>query len=252
MTTAGAPTPGRAPVGSSADVPVGFDHFCKSFAGAVDDVSFRVLPGRIVGLLGPNGAGKSTSLRGLVGLLTPTSGTASVFGVRYAELPDPARFVGVAMDGVGWNPNVTAHRHPFIAAIGVGLPASRSAEVIELVGLHGAENNKLCDYSTGMRQRLALATALLDDPPLLLLDEPSNGLDPEGMRWLREFLRTLAADGRTVVLSSHLLAEMAQTVDDVVVLNRRVLFAGSLDEFTASGRHSVDERYFQLTAGPRG
>ncbi|MEX5636259.1 ATP-binding cassette domain-containing protein [Parafrankia sp. FMc2] len=230
---------------------VRFDRFTKSFGDtlAVEDLSFEVLPGRIVGLVGPNGAGKSTSLRGLLGLIRPTSGSASVFGAHYSALTDPARRVGVSMDGVGINPAHSGRRHLTVCARAAGLPERRVAEVLELTGVAHAADRRLRGWSTGMRQRLGLATALLGDPDLLVLDEPTNGLDPEGVRWLRIFLRGQAADGRTVLLSSHMLAELENTVDDIVVINRGALFVGELDSLTGDGSR-LEERFFDLLTKP--
>nr|WP_239077792.1 ATP-binding cassette domain-containing protein [Streptomyces sp. SID9124] len=218
---------------------------------AVEDLSFTVRPGRIVGLLGRNGAGKSTALRVLLGLARATSGHATLFGQPYEELPDAARRVGVSMDSTGPMPGTTGRRDLRIWARLLGLPAARVDEVLDQVGLTDGADRKVKGYSTGMRQRLALATALLPDPELLVLDEPVNGLDPDGIRWLRELLRSFAAEGRTVLLSSHLLAEVEQTVDDVVILQRTLRFAGELSQLTGDGAERLEDRFFELagTAG---
>ncbi|WP_018500454.1 ATP-binding cassette domain-containing protein [Parafrankia discariae] len=231
---------------------VRFDGFTKSFGDtlAVDGLSFEVRAGRVVGLVGPNGAGKSTSLRGLLGLLRPTSGSATVFGAPYSALTDPARRVGVSMDGVGINPAHTGRRHLRVCTRAAGLPERRVDEVLELTGVAHAADRRLRGWSTGMRQRLGLATALLGDPDLLVLDEPTNGLDPEGVRWLRTFLRGQAALGRTVLLSSHMLAELENTVDDIVVINRGALFVGELDSLTGGGGTRLEERFFELLTQP--
>src|SRR3712207_4286573 len=215
---------------------VTFANVTKQFGAmtAVRDLSFEVRPGRIVGLLGRNGAGKTTSLKMLLGLNRPTAGSATVFGHPYAELPHAARRVGVTMDGINPTPGSTGRRDLRIWARTLGVPVSRVDAVLERVGLEGADR-AVKGYSTGMRQRLALATALLADPELLVLDEPVNGLDPDGIRWLRDLLRGLAAEGRTVLISSHLLAEVEQTVDDVVILQQTLRFAGSLTELTEGG-----------------
>ncbi|SNQ49634.1 ABC transporter ATP-binding protein [Frankia canadensis] len=230
---------------------VRFDAFTKTFGGtrAVENLSFEVQAGRIVGLVGPNGAGKSTSLRGLLGLVRPTSGSAAVFGAPYAALADPARRIGVSMEGVGLNPAHTGRRHLTVFARAAGLPDSRVTEVLDLTGIAHAAGRKLRGWSTGMRARLGLATALLGDPELLVLDEPTNGLDPEGVRWLRTFLREQAALGRTVLLSSHMLAELENTVDDIVVLNRTALFVGELTALTGDGSR-LEERFFDLLTKP--
>ncbi|WP_241484961.1 ABC transporter ATP-binding protein [Nocardiopsis potens] len=204
----------------------------KEFRGtpAVDGVSFSVRRGRITGFLGPNGAGKSTTLRMLFGLTRPTSGRAEVFGRSYADLPSPARSVGAVLDERAFPPGRTGRNHLRCYAGPAGAGPERIAEVLELVGLTGAADRPTRGYSLGMRQRLSLATALLGGPELLVLDEPANGLDPDGIRWLREFLRDFADGGGTVLVSSHLLAEMERTVDDVVLLDRgRVVHAGPLD-----------------------
>lgn len=228
-----------------------FDGFTKRYGDlvAVRDLSFEVHAGRVVGLLGPNGAGKSTSLRGLLGLLRPTSGHAAVFGLPYDRLEKPAQLVGVHMDGLGFETGITARRHLEICAVAAGVSRDRVDEVLEEVGLTDAARRRLGRYSTGMKQRLGLATALIGDPGLLVLDEPANGLDPEGIRWLRHFLRAFADRGGTVLLSSHQLAELAQTVDEVVVINQHTLFAGTLSELTADGQASLEDRYFDLVAG---
>jgi|SRR5579883_1183940 len=225
-----------------------FDRFTKVFGDtvAVESLSYQVQPGRVVGLLGRNGAGKTTSLRGLLGLLRPTSGSATVFGVPYRELVDPARRVGVTMDGVGVNPSYTGRRHLEICARATGITRARVDEVLDLVEIGDAADRAVRHWSTGMRQRLSLATALLGDPELLVLDEPANGLDPDGVRWLRTLLRSFAAEGRTVLLSSHLLAEIEQTVDDVVVLQCTLRFAGSLSELTDGGKRRLEDCFFDL------
>ncbi|MBU6532329.1 ABC transporter ATP-binding protein [Streptomyces sp. NPDC057245] len=213
---------------------------------AVEDVTFEVPAGRIVGLLGRNGAGKTTSLRMLLGLTAPTAGSATVFGKPYAELPDAAHRIGVSMDGIGATPGVTGRRDLQIWARMLGLPRRRVDEVLERVGLGDRADKQLKGFSTGMKQRHALASALLADPELLVLDEPANGLDPDGIRWLRTFLRSLADEGRTILLSSHLLAEVEQTVDDVVILQKSLRYCGPLTELTSDGRYSLEDRFFEL------
>ena len=184
---------------------------------AVRDLSFTVSYGRIVGFLGPNGAGKTTTLRALVGLIAPTAGTATIDGRPYAELTDPARTVGASLD-CGLHPGRTGRNHLRVLATAAGVSMRRVEELLALVDLQSAAGRRAGGYSAGMRQRLGLAAALLGDPRVLLLDEPGNGLDPQGIRWLRDLLRSLAAQGRAILISSHVLAEVAQTVDDVVVI----------------------------------
>src|SRR5512144_1819372 len=187
---------------------------------AVIDLSFDLEAGSVTGFLGPNGAGKTTTLRMLLGLAEPTHGRALVFGRPFAELERPATRVGAVLEASDLHPGRTGRDHLRILAHAARVPASRAEEVLALVDLDGAGGRRVEGYSLGMRQRLSLATALLGDPEMLILDEPANGLDPEGMRWLRDFLRAFAAQGRTVFVSSHHLAEVAQTVDRVVIINR--------------------------------
>ena len=208
----------------------------KSFGSvrAVDDLSFRVEPGRVTGFLGPNGSGKTTTLRMLLGLVRPTDGRALVGGHAYAEHPVPGALVGAALEATGFHPGRTGAAHLAAYAPQVGVGRERCREVLDQVGLTAAADRKVGGYSLGMRQRLGLATALLADPPALVLDEPANGLDPEGIVWLRGFLRHLAAQGRTVLVSSHVLGEVQHTVDDVVVIARgRLVHASSLSELAA-------------------
>ncbi|MDQ3676947.1 MAG: ATP-binding cassette domain-containing protein [Actinomycetota bacterium] len=185
---------------------------------AVDELSFSVDGGRVTGFLGPNGAGKSTTLRALLGLIRPTSGQALVLDRPFHELRDPARTVGAALDAADVHPGRSGRSHLRTLSEAAGLPTSRVDEVLALVELTPARDRRVKGYSMGMRQRLALAGALLGDPKILMLDEPANGLDPQGMRWLRDILRSLAAEGRTVLISSHVLSEVEQTVDEVVVI----------------------------------
>jgi ABC-2 type transport system ATP-binding protein len=185
---------------------------------AVDDLSFDVRPGQVTGFLGPNGSGKTTTLRILLGLARPTAGTAVIGGLAYHQLPDPVRQVGATLDGNSFHPGRSAAQHLRITAA-TGLPRHRVDEVLGLVGLSDAAGRAVGGFSLGMRQRLSLAGALLGDPGVLIFDEPLNGLDPDGIRWIRGLLRELAAQGRTVFVSSHLLSEVAQTVDEVVVLS---------------------------------
>ncbi|RMI05074.1 ABC transporter ATP-binding protein, partial [Cellulomonas triticagri] len=211
-------------------------HLTKTFGQvrAVDDLTFTVRPGRVTGFLGPNGAGKTTTLRMLLGLVTPTSGTATVGGRRYTDLERPTRTIGAALEAADFHPGRTARDHLRIFAPQAGVPDRRADEVLDLVGLGSAARRRVGGFSLGMRQRLALATTLLGDPPVLLLDEPANGLDPEGIRWLRDLLRALAAQGRTVLVSSHVLSEVQQTVDDVVIIaGGRLVHASTLAELGA-------------------
>ncbi|GLI03343.1 ABC transporter ATP-binding protein [Phytohabitans aurantiacus] len=192
---------------------------------AVRDLTFTVEPGLVTGFLGPNGAGKTTTMRMLTGLVSPTSGTATIGGRPYRRLPRPSRTVGAVFDASAFHPGHTARDHLRVYAAMGGYPDSRVTALLDLLGLAEAADRRTRGFSTGMRQRLNLATALLGDPRVLLLDEPSNGLDPEGMRWLRGFLRQLADQGRTVLVSSHVLSEIQQLVDDVIMIRRGELVA---------------------------
>jgi ABC-2 type transport system ATP-binding protein len=187
---------------------------------AVDGLSFRAEPGRVTGFLGPNGAGKTTTLRVLVGLLRPTAGSATVLGRRYAELDDPVRSVGAVLEASGFHPARSGRNHLRTLATAAGVASARVEELLQLVDLTGAARRRVGGYSLGMRQRLSLAGALLGDPQVLILDEPANGLDPQGIRWLRDLLRGFASEGRTVLVSSHVLAEMQQLADDAVIIAR--------------------------------
>ena len=202
---------------------------------AVDDLSFTVDPGRIVGFLGPNGAGKTTTLRALLGLISPTAGTATIEGKRYGDLSDPAHTVGAVLDGGMLHPGRSGRMHLRMLAASAGIPKTRVDELLAMVGLENAADRRAGGYSLGMRQRLGLAAALLGDPRVLVLDEPANGLDPQGIRWLRDFLRNLAAEGRAVLVSSHVLSEVAQTAHEVVVIARgRSVAQASLEELLAT------------------
>ena len=210
----------------------------KRYGGitAVDDLTFAVREGSVTGFLGPNGAGKTTTLRMVLGLARPTAGTATVEGRRYVELDDPARTVGANLEVAGAHPGRSGRNHLRALAAMAGLPHSRVDEVLRLVELDDAADRRAGKYSLGMRQRLGLAATLLGDPRVLVLDEPANGLDPQGIRWLRDFLRGMAAEGRTVLVSSHVLAEVAQTVDDVVVIHRgRLVQQGPVQALTSAG-----------------
>ena len=200
---------------------------------AVDDLSFTLDPGTITGFLGPNGAGKTTTLRMLLGLAAPTSGRALVLGGPYADLDRPALSVGAVLEATDFHPGRSGRDHLRTLGRAAGIPDSRADDVLRTVELQAAGGRRVKGYSLGMRQRLGLAAALLGDPELLILDEPANGLDPEGVRWLRDFLRAFASDGRTVLVSSHVLAEVAQTVDQVLIINRgRLVIESSLRQLT--------------------
>ncbi|HEY6780052.1 MAG TPA: ATP-binding cassette domain-containing protein [Thermoleophilaceae bacterium] len=223
---------------------------------AVDGISFDVQPGRVTGFLGPNGAGKTTTLRMVLGLARPTSGSVAIEGSSYRGLADPAGTVGAALEHAGFHPGRRGRDHLRVIARAAGIPESRADETLELVALADAGRRRVGGYSLGMRQRLALATALLGDPKILVLDEPANGLDPQGIRWLRDFLRWYAGEGRTVLVSSHVLAEVAQTADAAIVIAKgRVVAEGSIQELTA-GRAGVVEvispRAEQLAGALRG
>jgi ABC-2 type transport system ATP-binding protein len=197
---------------------------------AVDDLSFDVEPGRITGFLGPNGAGKTTTLRMLLGLVHPTGGTATIDGQRYVDLPDPLGTVGAALEATNFHPGRSGRDHLRVLADAGSVPLTRVDELLELTGIPAAARKRAGQYSMGMRQRLGLAAALLGDPKVLVLDEPANGLDPEGIRWLRGFLRHLSSEGKTILVSSHLLQEVEQTVDEVVIIaNGRLVRAGAMD-----------------------
>jgi ABC-2 type transport system ATP-binding protein len=218
------------------------DSLTKRFGStlAVDGLSFTAEPGRVLGFLGPNGAGKTTTLRTLLGLTIPTSGSATIDGRSYRELRDPVSVIGAVLEGPQFHPGRTGRNHLRVLATAAGVPASRADEALRLVELDGAGGRRVKGYSLGMRQRLSLAGALLGDPRGLVLDEPANGLDPQGIRWLRDFLRARAGEGRTVLISSHVLAEVAQTVDEVVVVSRgRHVAQGTVEELTAGAGGAV-------------
>jgi ABC-2 type transport system ATP-binding protein len=212
------------------------DNLTKVFGTqrAVDSLSFTVEPGSVTGFLGPNGAGKTTTLRMLLGLVAPTSGIATINGVNYHSLPRPLQTVGAALEAASFHPAHTGLQHLRIYCAAAGLPAKRADEVLQLVGLSDAAKKKTKGYSMGMRQRLGLAGTLLGDPRVLILDEPANGLDPEGIRWLRSFFRHLAGEGRTVLVSSHQLSEVQEVADRAVILNRgKLVRAGTMAELSA-------------------
>jgi ABC-2 type transport system ATP-binding protein len=209
----------------------------KVFPGnvrAVDKLSFTVEPGSVTGFLGPNGAGKTTTLRMTLGLVNPTAGFATIGGRRYENIPNPLTVVGASLESSSFHPARTGLNHLRILCRAAELPERRAGEVLDLVGLGPAGRRKVRGYSMGMRQRLGLAAALVGNPRVLILDEPANGLDPEGIRWLRGFFRYLAGEGRTVLVSSHLLNEVQEVADRVVILDRgRLVRAGSIEELTA-------------------
>jgi ABC-2 type transport system ATP-binding protein len=214
---------------------------------AVDNLSFTVEPGSVTGFLGPNGAGKTTTLRMLLGLVTPTDGAATIGGQRYVQLRDPLRTVGAVLEAASFHPGRTARDHLRVYCTAAGLPASRADETLDLVGLTDSARRRVKGYSLGMRQRLGLAFAMIGDPGVLILDEPANGLDPEGITWLRRFLRHLATQGRTVLVSSHLLSEVEQTVDRVVILSRgQLVKQGTISELSAGVGESVFVRSPQV------
>jgi ABC-2 type transport system ATP-binding protein len=216
---------------------------------AVDGVTFSLEAGTVTGYLGPNGAGKTTTVRVLLGLAEPTAGEALVFGRRYRDLEQPISRVGAVLESNDFHPSRRGRDHLRALALAAGIPRGRVEEVLALVELSGVGKRRVRTYSLGMRQRLGLAAALLGDPELLILDEPANGLDPAGVRWLRTFLQSFAAQGRTVLVSSHLLAEVAQTVDQVLIIDHgRLLASGRLEELTGD-RQSLEDVYLELTAG---
>jgi len=198
---------------------------------AVDNLSFSVEPGRITGFLGPNGAGKTTTLRMLLGLVRPTGGHATIGGRSYSHLHTPQRVVGAALEATNFHPGRSGRDHLRVMADTAGVNTRRVDEMLDLVGIPAAASQRAGGYSMGMRQRLALAGALLGDPQVLLLDEPANGLDPEGIRWLRTLLRHLSGQGKTILISSHMLSEVEQTVDDVVIIaNGRLIRQGAIGD----------------------
>ena len=222
------------------------DHLTKRFGKkvlAVDDVSFTIEAGTITGVLGPNGAGKTTTLRMILDLVRPTSGSVTILGSRYRELRAPAGRVGALLDSSGFHPGRSGRNALRVLATGAHIPNERVEAVLELVELSGAAKRAVKGYSTGMKQRLALAAALLGDPEVLILDEPANGLDPEGMLWLRTFLRAQAESGRTVLVSSHVLAEVEQTADDILIISKGKLLAqGPIIKLTASAQPVIRVR----------
>jgi ABC-2 type transport system ATP-binding protein len=213
---------------------------------AVDGLTFSLVPGTITGLLGPNGAGKTTTLRLVLGLAAPTSGTAAVFGRPYRLLEEPSRRVGALLESDDFDPGRSGRNHLLALTLAAGVDIARVEEVLALVELTDAADRPVGTYSLGMRQRLGLAAALLGDPEVLILDEPANGLDPEGVHWLRGLVRGLAAEGRTVLVSSHLLAEVAQTADQVVIIDKgRLVTQAPMAELTAGA--NLEDVFLELT-----
>jgi ABC-2 type transport system ATP-binding protein len=216
---------------------------------AVDGLSFDVRPGAVTGFLGPNGAGKSTTMRMVLGLDAPDAGEARIGGRRYRELRWPLREVGALLEAKAFHPGRSARAHLSALAASNDIPRSRVEEVLGMVGLDGAASRRAGKYSLGMAQRLGVAAALLGDPGVLLLDEPVNGLDPEGIRWMRTLLRSLAGEGRTVFVSSHLIGEMALTAERLVVIGKgRLLAETSVAELSARSA-SLEEAFLELTSG---
>jgi ABC-2 type transport system ATP-binding protein len=229
----------------------------KRFGGgvlAVDHLDFDAVPGGVTGFLGPNGAGKTTTLRMLLGLVSPTSGSVLIDGHDYRHLPNPTMRVGAVLEASGFHPARTARNHLRLIATVAGIPFGRVDECLDLVGLSDAAGRKVGGFSMGMRQRLELARALLGRPDILVLDEPANGLDPQGIRWLRDLLTSLAGEGRAILVSSHALAEIAQTVDDVVVIRGgRSVVQQPLEQLLAQhAGSSLEEVFLELTGNPDG
>ena len=250
-TTDGGTTTGTGTAGHG-DGRIEVRHLTKRFGSftAVDDLSFDVQPGRITGFLGPNGAGKTTTLRMVLGLVRPSSGTATIGGRHYQDIPKPLTVVGSALEATNFHPGRSGRDHLRVLADTAGISTARVDEMIELVGLPAAARKRAGGYSMGMRQRLGLAAALLGDPRVLLLDEPANGLDPEGIRWLRGFLRHLSSRGKTILVSSHMLQEVEQTVDDVVIINNgRLIRQGSMEELHGEARTLVRTTDVDTLAG---
>jgi ABC-2 type transport system ATP-binding protein len=239
------------PPGAAGEAPVRVEGLSKRYGRllAVDGLSFSLSPGTVTGFLGPNGAGKTTTLRLLLGLARPTAGEARVFGRPYRQLQRPGRRVGAVLESGDFDPGRSGRNHLRALALASDLPGERVEEVLVLVELERAAHRKVSTYSLGMRQRLGLAAALLGHPQLLVLDEPANGLDAAGVHWLRGFLRRFAAEGGTVLVSSHMLAEVAQTVDDALIIDRgRLLSRIRLAELP-DGPDALEELYLELTAG---
>jgi ABC-2 type transport system ATP-binding protein len=218
------------------------EHLTKRYQGttAVDDLDFEVRPGVVTGFLGPNGSGKSTTMRIILGLDHPTKGRATIKGKRYADLRDPLHEVGALLDAKAIHPGRSARNHLRALALSNRIPYARVDEVLEFAGIASVAQKKVGNFSLGMSQRLGIAAALLGDPEVLLFDEPVNGLDPEGIRWIRDFFRSLANEGRTVFVSSHLMSEMAVSADQIIVIGRgKFITQGSIDSLTATAKGTV-------------
>jgi ABC-2 type transport system ATP-binding protein len=227
-----------------------FDSLVKQYGkqAAVNNLSATIQAGRITGFLGPNGAGKSTSLRCLVGLAKPTSGSAKILDKDYRELDNPLTQVGTVLDSRGFHPSLSGRKNLQVVAAAAGISDSRVDEVLELVELTQAAKKRMKNYSLGMKQRLSLAGAILGNPQILILDEPANGLDPAGIAWLRKFLRAMADQGKTILVSSHQLAEMQNTVDDVIIINRgQLITSGSMKDVIGEG--TLEDAFLRLTEG---
>jgi len=215
---------------------------------AVNNFSAEVRTGRVTGFLGPNGAGKSTALRCLVGLAKPSAGKTRILGKRYPQLKNPLTRVGVVLDSRGFHPGLNGYQNLRVLATVAAIPASRVEEVLAQVELSEARDKRVKGYSLGMKQRLSLAAAILGDPEILILDEPANGLDPAGIAWLRGFISAQAKAGKSVLVSSHQLAELQHVVDDVIIINHGTLVAaGSLEEISEGG--TLEEAFLRLTGG---
>jgi ABC-2 type transport system ATP-binding protein len=240
------PSRERGPLGSPA---VGVRRVTKRFGDvtAVDDLSFEVRPGVVTGFLGPNGAGKSTTLRMILGLVHPDEGSASVLGMPYRDLPNPTRTVGAVLEAQSFNPFRSGRNHLRVMATAAGIPAERVEDVLAEAGLTAAAGRKAGKYSLGMRQRLGMASALLGEPRILVLDEPANGLDPGGIRWLRDLLRDFAARGNAVLVSTHLLAEAAQLADEVIVIDHGHLLRQAPVRDLTKGTRTLEDAFFELT-----
>lgn len=228
-----------------------FDGLTKIYSRdtkAVDNFTASVKAGRVTGFLGPNGAGKSTTLRCLLNLVNPTSGTALIKGKEYRDLTHPSQVVGALLDSRGFHPGLTAQQNLVVMATAASVRQSRIDEVLDLVELSSVRNKRTKGFSLGMKQRLSLAIALLGDPEILVLDEPANGLDPQGIVWLRNLLKNFAATGKTVLVSSHQLTEMQNTIDDLIIINKgKLVTAGAINE-VCQGR-SLEETFLSLTSG---
>ena len=250
--TAATPTPPRPDAADPrTEGRIVVEELTKTFRGgvrAVDHLSFTVEPGSVTGFLGPNGAGKTTTLRMVLGLVTPTSGRATIAGRPYAKLHNPVSYVGAALESSSFHPARTGRNHLRVLCVAAGIPQRRADVVLDTVGLGPAGRRKVRGYSLGMRQRLSLAAALLGDPRVLVLDEPANGLDPDGIRWLRGFFKHMASEGRTVLVSSHQLNEVQEVADRVVILNRGQLVRSGAIQDLLAGTDSVRVRGPNLAA----